>query len=208
VWFAAHDAAGTIDDYLADVAMARLDSEHRTDDALGSGRPAASIAEELRYWLITASMASRTAVIPVELLVRLLQHKIWTSARAVLHPRRLPSPRDRANFLTSFLHPLPAEEQGTVAADALEAVAAMNARLSRWLVLEDLAPSLSAEQMITAVEVAGASTFESDRAEAMVALAPHLPAEQLATVLDAVMALAYESTRAQILAELAPHLSA
>ncbi|WP_410631275.1 AAA family ATPase [Amycolatopsis sp. cmx-4-83] len=206
VWFAAHDTADTIDDYLADIATASADSQRRTDACLSTGRPASSLLEELRYWLITASITSLTTTIPTTLLVNLLRKHLWTPARAVAHARRLPTPDTRSAALTALVPYLPEDHRIVVATQSLAAATAITDESARATALAGLAPHLSPQRLAEALTAVTAITSESARATALAGLAPHLSSQQLAEALTAATAITSGYARAEALTALIPHL--
>jgi hypothetical protein len=70
VWFAGHDYAECIASYLDDLTRARNVSATATDLAIGNRRPAAALGMEVRYALMTASIASHAANVSADLLER------------------------------------------------------------------------------------------------------------------------------------------
>lgn len=211
-WFAAHDDAGTLDDYLADLATAMRDARRRTDRALATHQPAAALADELRYHLVAASITSRTANVPVDLLTALLRDGVWTSARAVAHAGRLPGPANRALALTALVPHLPAGQRDDALARALAAAFAVSAGYVQAdllirvaaLLPADLCPPVVAKAVDATLALAG----EHQRAERLRALAPHLSGEQLDVVLANADAVVSPTARAAALTALAPHLPA
>ena len=209
VWFAAHDHADAIDDYLADVALVEHDIKRRTDTALAAGRPAPTLADELRYGLVTSSITSRTNNIPLELLVGLLSAGMWTAARTVAHARRLPQPHARALVLAALTPHLPADQRPAVLDHALAAAAESTFEHIRAQVLTQLAPYLSGDSLPRALTIASAIASSGARAQALAAVAQRLPADQreavLAQALNAASAITNEQDRARAVAALKHH---
>ncbi|MFF9127978.1 hypothetical protein ACF09J_32780 [Streptomyces sp. NPDC014889] len=110
IWFAAHEYAGPLDAYLDDLERARSDAARRTDEAMRRRLPAAELAEELRYGLMTASVASHTDSVGPELLGQLVERGVWTAEHGLAHARRLSDPGDRYRALL-VLQPHIAESQ-------------------------------------------------------------------------------------------------
>ncbi len=212
VWFAAHDHADTIDDYLTDVALARAEAEHRTDLALDRHRPAPSLAEEIRYHLVAASVASLTTTVPTPLLVALLDHGRWTPQRVLAHVRRLADPLDRARALTTVAPHLPAPQRRVALSAALTAAGAVSFAHTQARAFLDLIPHLPPVQRPVAVERALAAALlvsnKHDRAQLFAELAQHLDHDQLETVLELVTGPEIDLSGAVVLTQLAPYLSA
>jgi len=222
-WFAAHDHADTIDDYLSGVALARAVCARETDRALAARRPAPSLCDEVRYDLMVASIASRTNAISAELVAALVSGGVWTRARAVAHALRLPTATARAHVLAvlgvadlalaeaariesayaraevllKLIPPDPGRRPDLVA-KALHATAGITGEHQRAGTLADLAPWLTADQRDTALTLARYITQPHARARALTALGDH------AGALAAVRAISGEKERAEALAALAP----
>lgn len=209
-WFAAHEEAGTLDDYLADLATAMRDARRRGDEALAAHQPAVALAAELRYHLIAASITSRTTNIPVDLLAALLREGIWTSARAVTHARRLPSPAARVLALTALAPHLPPGERAEVLESALTAASVVSAGYVRADLLTRVAALLPADRrapvLVEALDVTLALAGELQRAEQLRDLAPYLSGEQCGVALANTDAMVRPRARAVALTALAPHL--
>jgi hypothetical protein len=211
VWFAAHDHADAINDYLADVAMVRRDIEGRTDTALAAGQPAPTLADELRYSLVTSSIISRTNNIPLELLVGLLSAGMWTAARTVAHARRLPQSHARALVLAALTPHVPADQLPAVLDHALTAATESTFQHVRAQALTQLAPYLSGNGLPRALSAASAIANNGARALALTAIAnaPRLPADQREAVrsqaLSAASAITNEQDRARAVAALKHH---
>lgn len=209
VWFAAHDHADAIDDYLADVAMVEHDIERRTNAALAAGRPAPTLADEVRCGLVRSSVTSRTNNIPLELLVGLLSSGMWTAARTVAHARRLPQPHARALVLAALMPHVPAGQRSAVLDHALAAATESTFERVRAQVLTQLAPYLSGDGLSRALTAASAISNNSARALALAAIAPRLPADQRGAVLDqalsAANAITNEQDRARVVDALEHH---
>ena len=103
VWFDAHDTGDSIDGYLQDVDRARRQAGECTDTALAVGEPAPSLAEEIQYGLLTASVLRSTGFVPAVLVEQLVAAGLWRPARAVAHADRMNVPHLRADLLTRLL---------------------------------------------------------------------------------------------------------
>jgi hypothetical protein len=211
-WFAAHDHADTLDDYLDDVTTALRDAERRTDQAVVAHRPAETLADELRYHLIAASITSRTTSIPLDLLVALLSEGVWTPRRALAHARRLPTPAARARALTALVPHLPPDKRAAVLDHALAAASAVASDYVRADALIRVAAHLPAEQRRSVLAEALTATAvvvgEHQRAERLRELAPQLSAERLRAALASADTIAGAGARALALTAIAPHLPA
>ncbi|MET8758762.1 NACHT domain-containing protein [Lentzea sp. NPDC004782] len=223
-WFAAHDHADTIDDYLSDVALARAVCARETDRALAARQPAPTLCDEVRYDLVVASIVSRTNAISAELVAALVSGGVWTRARAVAHALRLPTATARAHVLAVLgaadlalaeaariesayaraevllkLIPLDPGRRPDLVAKTLRATADITGEHQRAGALADLAPWLTADQRHTALTLARHITQPHARARALTALGDH------AGALAAVRAISGEKERAEALAALASH---
>ncbi|MCT9112813.1 hypothetical protein N4G69_45955, partial [Streptomyces mirabilis] len=122
IWFAAHEYAGPLDTYLDDVERARGEAARRTDEALRRRLPAVELAEELRYGLMTASVASHTDSVGPELLGQLVQRGVWTAEHGLTHARRLSDPGDRFRALLVLQPHIAEGRRLRTGEEALEAI--------------------------------------------------------------------------------------
>ena len=124
-WFAAHDHADHIADYLNDLTQARADGVAGTDRDLAHHRPAVSLAMEIRYALMAASITSFTASISDELLRQLIRTRVWSAQRGLDHARRITYPPARADALLTISDHARTEEKAMVLAEALAGATAI-----------------------------------------------------------------------------------
>lgn len=212
LWFAAHDHADSIDLYLADIALARQDCEHRTDTDVGRGRPAPSLAEEIRYGLITTSINSLTDRMPFKLVTALYRHGRWTLDRTLKHARRISNPQERARALTDLAIHLPDDARAAALMHAFDATILITDNSARADALSALARQLPADQLSFALDAATAIDNAAARVRALSALAQYLPTERqkeiLRRALDAAVTITNGFHRADALAGLAELLPA
>ena len=207
VWFLAHDRAESLDDYLADIRMARQDAERASDEDFAAGRPASTFGLEIRYMLMTASITSLTDNVPAELLVELAANHIWNLARALRHASRLTDPAERCRALVGLRPYVPSDEQSVIIATALDAATAIRDEDACAQSLISLAPHLVPEQLSLALTTANTMDGDEGRANALSGLAPYLTPEQLQIAVGAAVANRLIDARAETLASLAPYLS-
>jgi NB-ARC domain len=205
-WYAAQEQVGDAAAYLTDVREAWRLAEQATDTALERGQPAASIALELRYALIVASLVSIAANIPAPLLSALVHARLWLPAQALAYARAIPSTTSRYEALSTLAAHLSAEQRGPVLAEALAAARAIGDPSGQAEALGALAAHLPADLLAEALAAARAIGDPSGQAEALSALAPQLPAEQrepvLAEALAAARAIGDPSEQAEALSAL------
>jgi hypothetical protein len=186
VWFSAHEYAGSLDTFLDDVELARRDAGRRTDEALERRIPATALAEELRYRLMAASVASHTDSVGPELLGQLVERGVWTAAHGLAHARRLSHPGDRFRALLALQPHLTDGLRLSACQEALEAV-----RVCDFVSIS----SLNGHHYFTPALVI-----------------PHLPEDHRAAVADEAVAAALECVggelRGQLLATTAVHAPA
>jgi len=117
-WFAAHDFAGSINNYLDDLGMARDESAAATDQDIARGKITSSLGMEIRYILMMASIASYTANISTGLLRQLVHTGMWSSRRGFDHSRRITDPRAQLDALLVIRGEVAAEEHPAILAQA------------------------------------------------------------------------------------------
>jgi len=207
VWHQAHDHAGTLHNYLADITRAQAYARAATDRYLATGQTIPHLGLELLYTLITASLTSLTNQIPTDLVLRLVEAGIWTPQRALHYALRLTSESDRAEVLTALAPHLPPD----LVPHALHAATAITSDYARAKALTALALHLPPDQRHTALHhayrAAAAITNDYARAKALSGLAEHLPpAERRDALRQALQTATYitdEFDRADVLTALA-----
>lgn len=100
LWFTAHDVAGDVHGYLADLRLAR-------DVVNGAGR-------QLRYALMQASVTSLSAALPPVLISELVSRGSWSATLALDHVERIADEDRQAHALAGIIRPLPEELLGRV----------------------------------------------------------------------------------------------
>ncbi|WP_461125047.1 AfsR/SARP family transcriptional regulator [Saccharothrix stipae] len=207
LWFAAHEHADAVDDYLADISALWARLARRTDEALAAGRPAPTLVEEARCALAASSITSLTANIPADLVVALVKAGMWTPQRAVAHARRLHAPPARALLLAALVPLLPDHLRPPAVAWALAAARDPVTHITGD-VLTRIAPHLT--DVADAVSVASRVRHGGWRAAAQAAIARRLDGQSrrnlLRDALDSAMSVAGEHDRAEAVRRILPDL--
>ena len=121
-WFTARDRVGDLAGYLRDVRLA-----WQAAAGTGDAQPPADRDDpdgpglEIRYALITSSVADLAATLPVELIIALARHGVWPAAQALAYSRQLDVPSRRAAALTALGPLVPPAQQHAVLDEALAA---------------------------------------------------------------------------------------
>jgi len=198
VWYVAHDHVGDVVGYLDDVERVRADSAAATSQSLTRHQTAPALGIEIRYALMTASITSRTASIPVGFFEPLIRAGVWSAERALDHARRLTDPQRRAEALSTVFTHMPPAQRPKVLAWALAAATAIADEDKRTQVLRGLAPHLAATQQAdlwAKAAAAAASILNSrDRVRALDALARQVPPDEYAELLAPPLAAAAKET--------------
>lgn len=232
-WFAAHDQADTVDDFLADVALARDLVARDADQALSAGQPAPQLCDETLYDLMVASVISRTNAISAELVAALVSGGVWTRARAVAHALRLGTTTARAHVLALIAAESPDPDVLGLALAEAEKIEAAYPRAEVLLRLIPLDASHRPDLVAKALHATENISGDHQRASALADLVRWLTPDQLgaarwlaygishagaraqvltalgdrAGAMDAVRAISAEQQRAEALTALVPHLS-
>jgi hypothetical protein len=135
VWFTAHDVAGGVHGYLADLRLAR-------DVAIDPGR-------RLRYALMQASVSSLSAALPPVLISELVRTGGWSAARALGHIERIADENRQALALAGVVPHLPRELLGRV----LLLVSRLDRSDNSVTLLKALAPHVPDDLLDTAINV-------------------------------------------------------
>ncbi|XVQ15125.1 hypothetical protein ACQP1W_22120 [Spirillospora sp. CA-255316] len=99
VWADLHDRTGTLDIYLAQLALARTLTEKRTDHEVARGRPAPTLGQEIVYAWLASTAVSKSSAIPISLLQALVRTRTWDTTRALANASRIHDLQQRAQAL-------------------------------------------------------------------------------------------------------------
>ena len=87
-WYEAKLAAEQREEYVADVTTAWDLAEQASAVALREDGRSSSLGLEVRYACINASLTAMGLALPTALLLALVEHEVWTAARALSHARQ------------------------------------------------------------------------------------------------------------------------
>lgn len=201
-WFAAHDQADTVDDFLADVALARDLHARAADQALLTGQPAPQLCDEALYDLMVASVVSRTNAISAELVAALVSGGVWTSARAVAHALRLGTTTARAHVLAMIAAESPDAGVLALARTEAEKIESPYPRVEVLLKLIPLDATARPDLVAKALHAAENISGDHHRACAIADLAGWLNRDQLGTARRLADEITHPPARAQVLTAL------
>jgi hypothetical protein len=180
-WYAVHERIGSTAAYAADVRLAWDLAQQRSDIGL-----------EIRYALITASIASLAASIPAELVLALVSGGQWTAGQGFRHARRVPDAATRAQTLTDLIAHC---QEGQDATPGPAAGAE-----------PDPLPQL-ADMLAEALAAARATDSPAARADVLTSLAARVPGPERKVLIseawNAVLAVPRKDTQVHVLAGLA-----
>ncbi|GIE76911.1 hypothetical protein Aph02nite_28610 [Actinoplanes philippinensis] len=180
LWYAAHDHAGTLVDYVTDLRRAQRLVAAEVDADVRATRPATGFGLELRYTMMQAATVSLTNNIPPALAATLVEHGMWSVERALGHARRFRVPILRCELLSRLLPHLPPAERDAVAAEAIRSVEAIDPAGRAWAHVNVVShhPAPVPEAFVSAaVDAAVAADDDELLAEALAELAPNLGAQ-------------------------------
>ena len=144
-WFVIHEQIGDLTGYLTDIAIAWDSASDRTLENLGALRVAPSVALEVRYALITASVGAIASRLPVELALALVDAGVWTVEYGLGLARQILDRRERAIALSKWVQRLPHDVQSGVSREAFTAAQGIEDPAERCRVLGHLLSRVRAE---------------------------------------------------------------
>lgn len=210
VWYRAHEEAGTIGDYLADLQRARDIVRHAVDVPRGGRRQSPPWGLELHYTLLLAAVKTLAANVPSQLVAKLVEHRIWSPTRGLATIRQVGDPSHRAYGLPALLRYLDPVERATVLAEAARALAEIvdpDERGWAWReALTQLSPEEAAAYADPALDAIRGLTDDSARSWALGTLIPHLPAGSALKLLADRASLKDDYYRVRGIAALAPNV--
>jgi hypothetical protein len=206
-WHVAHDRIGKIAAYVGDVGVAWNLAKESTNKAVKNGESAASIGLEVRYALVTASIASIAASIPPQLLVALVKSRHWTAEQGLAYARQIPSVEFKARTLVQLLSlfnsEIPVVDRPNESIDACPGQTATSTNMPVFEETDSLGVEIAAE----ALAVARGIEAPSSRARILSALALQLHEPDQAAVVneawDAICVIPPGYSRARAIAVLA-----
>jgi hypothetical protein len=101
-WYHVREKLGQTSGYVEDISRAWQLAEDSSKDNIDNGQKAHTLDLEIRYALITASINSISANIPIRLLLQLVENGIWTDAQSLAYIRQIPDLRIRADAVSSL----------------------------------------------------------------------------------------------------------
>jgi hypothetical protein len=209
VWHTAHEEAGTLGDYLSDLARARRLAADEVDASLRAGRAAPSFGRELRYSIMTAAIGTLTGNVPSELVSALVGAGIWSPARGLAHAEHLQQPFDRTFTFLALLPRLSGEDHARAVAGAVTAARQVEDAYQRSLAIRAvLAGDVPVPRDLgsAALDAIAEIDDESDRAEELIAVAGHLVPESVPIAVELAGAIEAEDDRVRALAAFFPYM--
>jgi len=210
VWSAAHERAGTLDEYRADLERARRLAAARTDQAVRLGRKAPGFSLELRYVLIDSAVKTLTVSVPTRLTGKLVQSELWSSARALFAARQHDDVATRAGALAVLVAYLPEKDRAAVTREAIAlAGQAAGAYTRAWAfakLMQESSGGLPDEVPAAALAATAELNADAGRADMLLWLADTLPAPFAPQAARMGAAISDEAKRVQILDTLIPKL--
>ncbi|MBP5974520.1 hypothetical protein HW132_17735 [Brasilonema sp. CT11] len=199
-WYEAREKLGQTAGYITDISRAwELAEKNWKISTLSQ-----VVSLQCRYGLITASLNSLAANIPVELLLALVKNNFWTGEQGLAYALQNPKPEQKVQALAELVNYLPPNLEKLALSEALAAAREIQKEYYRANVLRALAEKLP-EVLPEALAAAREIQSESSRANVLRALAEKLP-EVLPEALAAAREIQSESSRANVLRALAEKL--
>ena len=210
VWFAAHERAGTLSEYRADIDRARRHAAACTDQDMRLAREAPSLLLELRYLMLDSTVRTLTTSVPSKLIGRLVQSGLWNPARALFYARQPGDLTDRALALATLVAYLPEGNRPAVTREAIAVAGQVAAAYPRaWAftaLLEELPGTPPDEIAVNALTATAEIAEDAGSAQMLSRLAEKLPSSLLPQAASIGIAISDESQRERALTALIPHL--
>ena len=196
-WYEACDRLGQTAIFVTDVGRAwRLAEEMYSEDK------SRSIALQVRYALIVATLNSLASNIPAELVAALVKKQKWTPAQGLAYAQQAQDSSQRSEIIQHLVANLPPVSLF----EKLEMVRGIQDESCRATALGELVPHLPGQLLPEAIEVAREIQDESDQASVLSKLAARELDQLLSKVIEVVRGIQSEYSQTLILSELAYHL--
>ena len=210
VWFAAHEEAGTIGDYRADIDRARRRAAASTDRDVELGRTAPCFGQELRYIIIDSAVRTLTTNVPSALIARLVASGLWPPARGLFYARQPSDLGYRAAALATLVSYLPGHDRPAVTREAIATAGRVAAAYERaWafsVLLEELPEPHPDQLAIDALAATAEVMADDDKAMCLSWLADYLPESLFPEAVGISLGIHDETQRTRALTELIPRL--
>ncbi|WP_268768195.1 NB-ARC domain-containing protein [Mastigocoleus testarum] len=180
-WYEACDRLGQTANFVTGLARAW---ELAEDDKQVKTNRSQVIGLQCRYALITASLNSLAANLPVELLIALLHKKVWTPEQALGNALQSSNPKQKAHLLTGLANHLPATLKKLALSEALAAAREIQSDYYRAYALSSLADKLPSELLPEALAAAREIQDDYYRAYALSSLAEKISQMQKPQLFD------------------------
>ncbi|MEH1877818.1 NB-ARC domain-containing protein, partial [Nostoc sp.] len=181
-WFEAREKLGQTGGYITDISRAWELAEANWNE---STQPQV-VSLQCRYALITVSLNSLAANLPVELLVALVKNNVWTPEEGVAYALQNPNLEQKVSSLAELVNYLPSNLQDLALQKALATAREIQYEGYRAHALSALAQKLPPELLPEALAAVREIQDKDYRAHALSALAQKLPPELLPEALAAV----------------------
>jgi hypothetical protein len=202
-WFEAREKLGQAGAYITDISRAwELAQANWNESTLPQ-----VVSLQCRYALITTSVNSLAANLPVELLLALVKNNVWTPEQGLAYALQNPNLEQKVNSLTELVNYLPPNLQELVLQKALAATREIQNESNRANALSAIAEKLPSELLPQALAAASEIQSEYSRANTFRTIAEKLPSELLPQALAAAREIQNEYLRANVLSALASGLS-
>ncbi|BAY20505.1 NB-ARC domain-containing protein [Calothrix sp. NIES-2100] len=197
-WYEVREQLAQTGGYITDISRAwELAQANSTESTLGL---------QYRYVLITASLNSLAANLPINLLMALVKKKKWTPEQGLAYALQKPEPQEKVKSLTVLVNYLPPNLQELALQKALAAARTIQSEKYHADALSALADKLPLDLLPQALAAAKAIQSEKYRAEVLFGLANKLPSDLLPQVLEAASVIEDEEYRTLTLFGLADKL--
>ncbi|OUL31133.1 NB-ARC domain-containing protein [Nostoc sp. 106C] len=199
-WYEVREKLGQTGGYITDISRAWELAQANWDE---STLPQV-VGLQCRYALITASLNSLAANVPIELLMALVKNHLWIAEQGLAYALQNPDLSKKVEALAQLVNYLPPNLAKLALSEALTAARMIQHESNLAFALRVLAEKLP-EVLPEALSAARAIQDEYSRASALRALAEKLP-EVLPEALSAARAIQDEYSRASALRALAEKL--
>ncbi|WP_062291611.1 NB-ARC domain-containing protein [Nostoc piscinale] len=200
-WYEVREKLGQTGGYITDISRAwELAEANWTEATLPQ-----IVGLQCRYGLITASLNSLAANLPVELLVALVKNNFWTAEQGLAYALQKPEPEEKVKAIAKLVNYLPPNLEKLALSEALSAARSIQDERYRADALRALAGKLP-ELLPEALSTARSIQSESYRTFALRAIADKLPPELLPEALSAARSIRSEKYCADALRAIADKL--
>ena len=201
-WFDAKEQSGDIAGFMEDIRLAWNQADQEFEH-----NPKETLGLQFRYALITTSINSSAKTIPSDLLIALVEKKVWSPLKGLAYAKQNPEPWQRTAALRGLIRYLPEAEARSTLEIAIQAIQVIQVESTRANSIIAWIPVLPSDLLLGVLDDLRLLHSEGELSKVLIALIPHLSEESsLKEAFEITQFLKNDYHRGDTLSALVPYL--